>query len=1223
MTNQNQIDSAENQTPEVSGNLEQKLQTALSQAAQDTNTPDIGVRVGVVTPDGTWAGATGISNLSTQAATQPDDLFNIASIAKSYTSAVILKLQEQGKLSLDDTLDKWLPEIAANITDGESLTIRQILNGTGGLYNYAGNEEFNSDFLADYLSGSNKDWQPEDLVAYAFGKPLFSGAGSTDTWTYTSTGNVIAALIAESATGKPFDLLLKEEIFEPLRLDNTFFSSQDVNLEQRARGYADVFTAEGTLGQDGILEDFSNVNPKVLYGASIVSSAEDLAIFGDSLASGDLLSPESTAEIFNYVDIGKLKLGSVEFPFDRFGLGTYPTELPWGETKNMAGGILGYESRLNYFQSSDTTISVLINRSNSGREDLLFEVYKASIANTSGLHDGSVINGTVSDDYLIGTSNNDVINGFEGDDLIIGKKGLDALDGGKGDDFLRSGAGNDYLFGKEGDDNLYGGKDDDFLNGGVGNDLLRGGKGSDFLVGGDGQDILFGGKDDDLINGGAGNDLVRDTQGNNSLYGNDGDDLLFAGSGDDRLDGDAGSDRAFANEGNDQLFGGKGDDYLNGGKGDDNLIGGEGNDTLIGLSGSNTLTGGAGSDRFILSLDETSTITDFTQDEDLLELPENISFSDLDISQGSGDNANNTLINFNSETLAVLNDINSEDISQSDFEDTIQALSFPKPTGDYAVGTTTYEFSDRQREEIYTEDPDDNREITAKVWYPSEKVPGASTALYMSEELSKAVASELGLPPQDFVNLTQSIQTNSVTDAPVANAKSEYPVLFFSHGGADLPELHSIKAEELASQGYVVVAINHTYDSTANVFSDGRVVSQSSIFDIATRDRETPPEIDARSVNITAQDAQFVLDELEKINAGNDPKRLFDGKLDLERVGIFGFSLGGATSAKTLAEDSRFKAGINIDGGLFGDSGEGSLSQPFMFLNAESFGTVNSSDPTDRKFARLQQSFLNNLQNEGYEVDIRGTKHLDLTDMPFFLSLLEDSGLEIGDLEAVLYPDLAENEENFQPLDSQLAAQISNDYITAFFDRHLKNQKSPLLNNFSSPYSEVTFQSYLGSEEIDPSSNPPQPEFGTVNADVLEIDSASQLVFAGNGNDLIDATASAGNNHIYGGDGDDTAILGTGDRIVAGDGGNNTLTGGEGADQFWIASAQTPTSPNIITDYNPSEDIIGVAGLGIGFDDLNLTQRGDDVLVQTADSDLAIFLGITTDSLNADNFVFA
>ncbi|MDJ0571437.1 MAG: hypothetical protein QNJ53_20645 [Pleurocapsa sp. MO_192.B19] len=94
-------------------------------------------------------------------------------------------------------------------------------------------------------------------------------------------------------------------------------------------------------------------------------------------------------------------------------------------------------------------------------------------------------------------------------------------------------------------------------------------------------------------------------------------------------------------------------------------------------------------------------------------------------------------------------------------------------------------------------------------------------------------------------------------------------------------------------------------------------------------------------------------------------------------------------------------------------------------------------------------------------------------------------------------------------------------------------------------------------------------------------------------------------------------------RFFAGDGGNNTLTGGVGADQFWIAVAEIPNAPNMVTDFNSTEDVIGIAGLGIGFGELNFTQQGDDVLIQANGSDLAIFQGITADSLGEDNFVFA
>ena len=884
-----------NNVPE---SLAQALQAALDQTAEDVGISDRGVSVGVVTPEGTWNGATGISNIDTQVATQPDDLFNIASISKAYTSAVILKLQEQGKLSLDDTIDQWLPEIASQITNGTSLTIREILNGKGGLWDYLnGNEEFVSELIDDYLSGTNRDWQPEDLIAYAFEKSLFSGGASTEEWTYTNTGNVIAALIAEKATGKLFKDILAEEILEPLGLTHTFFTTEEVSLEQRARGYEDIFTATGNIGIDGIPEDYSIVNTEIAYGpGSIVSSAEDVAKFFNSLASGELLQPESTAEIFNYVSTGVSEVG-----LDRFGLGVFPRDYAWGETRSMTGGIFGYTSEVDYWLNSDTTISVLLNEG-SPRSELVRLAYKASIANTLGLNDGSVIDGTISDNYLIGTLTNDVINGLAGDDILIGKKGLDALDGGEGNDFIRGGKDNDVLFGKEGNDNLFGGQDDDFLNGGEGDDFLQGGKGSDVLIGGNGQDNINGGKDDDILSGGAGNDVIRDIQGNNVFSGNDGDDLLFAGKGDDVLYGDAGNDRLIANAGNDLLLGGRGDDYLNGGAGDDNLLGMDGDDTLIGSSGNNLLSGGDGSDRFVLASEGTAIITDFTQGEDFLELPENISFNDLEIIQGSGDNGDDTLINWQSANLAVLDNVDSTEINTSDFINLFPTFSLPEPTGEYAVGTTSYHFIDSEREETYTADPNDKREITAKVWYPSVEVPEADTTPYFSEELSSAIALGLDIPPADFSNVINSISTNSVANAPVAEAESEFPVLIFSHGFGDLPELNAVTAEELASQGYVVVALNHTYDSTVNIFPDGQVIPQSSLFDEA--ENEQLLDLLAESIDIRAEDAQFVLDELEEIDAGDDPTGLFSGKLDLERVGMYGVFFGWCNCCQSII--SRF-----------------------------------------------------------------------------------------------------------------------------------------------------------------------------------------------------------------------------------------------------------------------------------------------------------------------------
>jgi Ca2+-binding RTX toxin-like protein len=160
---------------------------------------------------------------------------------------------------------------------------------------------------------------------------------------------------------------------------------------------------------------------------------------------------------------------------------------------------------------------------------------------------------------------------------------------------------------------------------------------------------------------------------------------------------------------------------------------------------------------------------------------------------------------------------------------------------------------------------------------------------------------------------------------------------------------------------------------------------------------------------------------------------------------------------------------------------------------------------------------------------------------------------------------------------------------------------------------------------------PSEPIFGTSVDDILTINQGNQLVFAGSGNDLIDATASSGNNRFYGGTGDDTFIFGTGDKVFGEAGsdrffartsGGNTLTGGEGADQFWIATAEIPQDVNTITDFTIGEDVIGIAGSGGSFGKLTFTQQNQDLLVSLSGSNLAVLQGIEAANLGSNSFAF-
>ena len=157
-----------------------------------------------------------------------------------------------------------------------------------------------------------------------------------------------------------------------------------------------------------------------------------------------------------------------------------------------------------------------------------------------------------------------------------------------------------------------------------------------------------------------------------------------------------------------------------------------------------------------------------------------------------------------------------------------------------------------------------------------------------------------------------------------------------------------------------------------------------------------------------------------------------------------------------------------------------------------------------------------------------------------------------------------------------------------------------------------------------------EPQFGTLEADKIELTGSNGLIFAGDGDDLIDATASS-NNRIYAGSGNDIIIIGESNRVfgeVGHDsvfvtsGGDNLITGGEGADQFSIASAAIPESTNTIEDFTVGEDVIGIAGLGVGFDDVSLVQQDNNTLISAGDDELATLMGVNADSLSADNFAF-
>ncbi|MFB2879851.1 calcium-binding protein [Floridanema aerugineum] len=273
-------------------------------------------------------------------------------------------------------------------------------------------------------------------------------------------------------------------------------------------------------------------------------------------------------------------------------------------------------------------------------------------------------------DYLSGGNNNDQLYGQAGNDTLSGDANNDYLEGGDGDDSLSGGDGNDQLYGQLGKDTLDGGKGDDYLEGGEDDDFVTGGDGRDQLYGQAGNDILDAGVGDDYLEGGDGNDSLVGGDGHDQLYGQDGNDFLDGGKGVDLLEGGEGNDTLAGGDNDDSLTGNAGDDLLDGGAGNDYLDGGDGNNIFYGGAGQDSLIGGVGQDTFALVAGTgTDAIFDFIVGSDRFGLTNGLTFEQLKVSQGTGNNASNTVISLvsNNEVLATLIGIQANAISSTDF----------------------------------------------------------------------------------------------------------------------------------------------------------------------------------------------------------------------------------------------------------------------------------------------------------------------------------------------------------------------------------------------------------------------------------------------------------------------------------------------------------------------------------------------------------------------------
>ena len=345
----------------------------------------------------------------------------------------------------------------------------------------------------------------------------------------------------------------------------------------------------------------------------------------------------------------------------------------------------------------------------------------------------------------------------------------------------------------------------------------------------------------------------------------------------------------------------------------------------------------------------------------------------------------------------------------------LAAFELPPPTGRYQVATTAWRLTDRSRKETFS-GSSVFRQVEVLVWYPAAAPRRGALAPYLREGLSevRSFAALLRGPGTAFDELAD-VRTHAEMDGAPAATPAKFPILLFSHGYTGIPSAYTALLEDLASHGYVVLSLVHPYEATAATLVDGRVVSlldETGTLRQGIRDvfEEWGPEDETmaavtRAVDEGEQlrllrgylsglrhtdialrrwvdDTRLVLDRLSSFPSASLPGRLA-ARVDMNRLGVFGHSMGGVTAGQFCLEDRRCRAGLNLDGiPQYGTMIDKSLQRPFLMVYSARPGRRGASDAIYRRAA-----------SPYYRVDVRDTLHLDFSDMAFWAGPLRERAI--------------------------------------------------------------------------------------------------------------------------------------------------------------------------------------------------------------------------------------
>ena len=330
--------------PPVELRLDARLQGLVDKAVE-TGLPAVSLTVQL--GEQVWSVSAGSIELGGEAADERT-LFPTASTGKTFVATLVLRLQEQGLLTLDAPLIKYIDIQALEVAGIERVSLRMLLSHTSGIPDYLGRE----DYLREYASLPGKRWQADEVLAYIAKQPLLFQPGSQ--FEYSNTNYLLLGLVVEAVTGMDLAAALRHWVIEPAGLNDTFHPYERLGQGPLARGYMDVAEYDFWPGDD-VVETLPWISEHGFADAPVQASAADLNCFVRLLLDdGKLLGDTALAQML------QPPLSSSEY-----GLGLFvQTTDQGGRAYQHTGAHWGYYAQMAYLPEEDVSYALITSGSN-------------------------------------------------------------------------------------------------------------------------------------------------------------------------------------------------------------------------------------------------------------------------------------------------------------------------------------------------------------------------------------------------------------------------------------------------------------------------------------------------------------------------------------------------------------------------------------------------------------------------------------------------------------------------------------------------------------------------------------------------------------------------------------------------------------------------------------------------------------------------------------------